>query len=169
MLLGSPGWPGHCYVAQASLKFMVLLTQPVKCQGSRRAPLSCFSPLNKDLYIVQGVKYISSLCLLLLSWPCVWMFDLPVYLCTVCMQGGQKRVSVLLELELEMVVSQHWVMGIKPRFSTLEKQPVLLAAEPLSLSPFINNFFPEYYKVIKNKQGLKQRRGYAPAVLARVG
>jgi hypothetical protein len=57
------------------------------------------------------------------------------------MQGGQKRVSDLLELELEMVVSHHWVLGIKPRSFPLEEQPVLLTAKPLSLSLLQIYFF----------------------------
>ena len=40
------------------------------------------------------------------------MFQLDVLMCTTCMpsvHGGQKRVSDLLELELQTVVSNKWI------------------------------------------------------------
>lgn len=71
----------------------------------------------------------------------VWVFCLHVYapwaLCPIAMHGtwgGQKRLSVPLELELQMIVS-HWVTGCwKSNLDSPEEHLVLLITEP-SLQP----------------------------------
>jgi hypothetical protein len=48
---------------------------------------------------------------------CVWVVYVYVCLCTMCVpgaHGGQKRAPDPLDLELEMVVMHHVVLGIKP-------------------------------------------------------
>ena len=49
----------------------------------------------------------------------VWVFCLHVCLCTMCVHvhRGQKRAVSLLELELQMVLSRMWVLGIESRSS----------------------------------------------------
>lgn len=66
---------------------------------------------------------------------CVQLFSLHVCLWTICMRGAhksRKRKQNPLKLQLELVVSHQWVLGIKPHL--LEEQQVLWAAE-LSLQP----------------------------------
>lgn len=55
-----------------------------------------------------------------------------LYICDHVCAWSQKRVSNILDLGLEMVLSHLWVLGMEPESS--EKQPVLLATE-LSLQP----------------------------------
>lgn len=63
---------------------------------------------------------------------CEWDFFACMYICASCacsVLGGQKRVSDLLEMELQVIRSYLvWVLGTKPGY--VEEQKMFLTAEP---------------------------------------
>jgi hypothetical protein len=66
---------------------------------------------------------------------CVWVFDC-MYACMYawCLQESKEYT---LELELDMVVKQIWVLGLKPRSSGWETNVLTAKA---ALQPFVNFF-----------------------------
>jgi hypothetical protein len=77
-----------------------------------------------------------------LFFVCIWVFCLQVFMCITCMPGAcfsQQRTPGSLDLELQMFVSHHVVLGTKPGSNAREIN-ALATFQPLEDFTFLLSF-----------------------------